>query len=118
MPRTSNLPVCTKRTKRPGSALGLKGDVNTNSQRMLCCQGGSTQGGLVGYHPGRVPGKPRGCAASLPSRKHYSWFTFPNIQADESERSIKRHLAFSALSRDCVEGERWFWKEQMYSPDS
>lgn len=48
MPRTSNRPVCTKRTKRPGAALGLRGNVNTNSQRMLCCQGGSTQGWLVG----------------------------------------------------------------------
>lgn len=115
--KRSNPPVCTKWTKRPGR-FGAQGKCEHKRPDDAVLPRGSTQGRLVGYHPDRVPGKPPGCGASLPSRKHYSWFTFPNILADEPERSIKRHLAFSALSRDLVEGERWILNEQMHSLDS
>lgn len=111
-PEASSLTVCTKGAKRPGNLVAQGNSEHKQAEYAVVPRG--FKPGQAGRVPSRQgPLKPLCCDTSLPSRKHTSWLTFPNIQGDEPEGRVRRHLAFSALSRDFVEELRWLWKEQM-----
>lgn len=104
--------MCTKWVEKPGHIVAQGKSVHKEPEDAVV---------LRGFKPGQAdrvasrqgPLKPLCCGHSLLVRKHNSCLPFPDIQGDEPEGRVKRHLAFSALSRDFVEEQRWFWKEQM-----